>query len=520
MALRSDLGTLYKNAKNQGEFIDSLHAVFQRYYAVGAIFLFNEKDLLMGSLYQSERVSREHYRQLLSQQKEMLEKRIKETSIITLSEKLKVVLYFKRDIPFDVVLKDFTNRKPEIKWAIIFYFFVIFVMATLFVVFSDRRKKTGKPQEKKEKPKIILSMASNSPANSGRAVSGMAVKAVTQAEAPKLVKNKSKPIFESTQEPIPESITQETDQSFPESESPFFSEKVLSLMESLEKKYGATSVRYYFWDTSKFRPVVQKQGGILIRGEAVEKLPDSFNKYVENPIIEVTQAGRQMAVPLVYRNALVGLLIVDSLHQMPITEVEKRQIADVCATFAQSIFLHRIYDAATVDADTDFYTYPYFYFYLQEKLKHKGTFLTFIFEIPDLNTITPQSLRVWAKDILFKLEEEKVKPELAVRIDRKKFVFIFDTSTHTAEGGLNLSSVERIPGLIERFSSESLQIKLPLHGGFFLRPQKIDSVDTFLKRLEFILIENRMNPDGVATLIEPEYSGRMENTGPGKHRIS
>lgn len=165
--------------------------------------------------------------------------------------------------------------------------------------------------------------------------------------------------------------------------------------------------------------------------------------------------------------------------------------------------MQRVYDKAVADPETDFYNYPYFYFMVKEKLGSSKKFAVVVFEIADLNRISPETTRAWAHDLVIELNREQLKPLVSARLDRAKFALLYEVHNTSVKkvsddenyaqetgGKVDLIQLDEVPGTIQRVTRKSFKQTARLTGGFFIRPTNYEDAESFMQRLDYLLINS------------------------------
>jgi hypothetical protein len=299
-------------------------------------------------------------------------------------------------------------------------------------------------------------------------------------------------------------------------ETSVFSEKMTALLDSIERRYPVKNVSYFSYESGKWISVMQKMGGIVVRGETIymsKRLLAKLGEIDKVSAISLNQR-RNLFIPLLYRSSLIGGIYLAFVDGFKGGEQIEQEITDLCTGFAHSIFLQRIYDIAVRDPDTDFFTYPYFYFMIKEWLKSNKQFATMVFEIEGIETATPKTMRRWAMNLQNTLKTLAQEGDLFARLDRGKFAIIFNLKPEIG-GEIRLNKLEDIPSLIQRTTGDTFQNARHLSGGFFIRPANMEDADSFMQRLEYQLINCRLSGSDFSTprfeIPKSVYPGALHN---------
>lgn len=439
-------------------FIERLPEIFAKYPTVGAALYFNSRMNLIGSSYDGERFAERSYNALVEHYKgkgKLGEETKKRLMSFSMPDQSRVILYADERQEALALIHFYLNKHPAMNWLIILYFFTGLVIFLMYLVSLESRSSDGAPRRDRR----------------GR-----------QEIDPSLYPNRYNLGAGDPWTKINEEF--------------HFSEKAIALLDAIEREFPVRGVAYYSLEDGQWCGVVQKMGGITIRGSSVPVLSPALIEAAKHRSSVVLEEGRSVLIPLKHRGHLVGAIFTRFSQPNHCAPEDEKKLAAICGDFAQSVFLQRIYDLAIIDTDTEFHTYPYFHFLIKEKLKTQSHFVTIVFEFSGINKVTPVALRGWARLVRGELGGAGFEPELYARIDRGKFALVYDTNTRGGEREVYLNKLERVPSILRKCTDAKIKGAGELLGGFFLRPAEMDDAGSYFKRLEYLMIHSKMGGEG------------------------
>ncbi len=454
-------------SENRVQFMERLPGLFHEYPSIGMALYFNDKMTLLGSAYDGERVSKRTYEMLVERYQgkgEISEATRNRLLKFTMPDQSRVILYV-HDIftegsgplwLFEYLLA----RKDGFKWYFILY---LFTGVLLFLAY------------------LISYFISTS-------LSGEAGKGAPGRDRHGRPKRSAD--FDYGAAPGGEDPWTRINEEF------HFSEKAIALLDAIERRFPVKGVAYYSAEDGDWKGVVQKMGGITVRGSMVPVLSRSLIEPACRQSSLVLEAGKSVLIPLMHRGHLVGGIFARFAEPNTCSAADSRELVTMSGDFAQSVFLQRIYDLAVIDTDTEFHTYPYFHFLIQEKLKTSQHFVTIVFELSGINKVTPGTLKSWANLVRGELSAAGFEPELYARLDRGRFALVYNIKPKEGERSVRLNDLEAVPPVLRYCADRKIKRAGELLGGFFLRPVEMDDVHSYFRRLEYLMIHNKMGGDG------------------------
>jgi len=488
--MKNRVAQIQTYSKNTNEVLDKLPRIFKEAPATAVILILNQKSKLLGSLYEPARIRADEYDSILKSYKNIELKNFTYQrlpfaggySIWVISRKNVSALK-----AFEFVL----GRNPGLILFPIVYAFGLIIILMILLIDPARGKTPETVGEKSSEktPKEISKKEIPQPRSKER----QARKSEAGAGEPESTRDNR--IIVS---------------------NPFISNKILLLMDTIEKNFSTNTIAFYSRESGKWKHVLEKTGNLSIRGDAaVENLPREILSLSDNSWREplLSQDQRLLYIPLHYRNLLFGLL---RLEFTGLASQLDHQLLDrligLCTRYSDSLFMQRVYDKAVADPETDFYNYPYFYFMVREKLGSSKKFAVVVFEIADLGRITPETTRSWAHDLIVELNKKHLKPMVSARLDRTKFSLLYELKGELKselkssvdenvseprvekEGDkVDLMRLDEVPEIIQNVTLKSFKQTAKLTGGFFIRPTNYEDAESFMQRLDYLLINSSFN---------------------------
>ena len=446
--LTNKITQIQASSKNINEVLDKLPRIFNETPSTTVILVLNQKSKLLGSLYEPTRINMLDYNEILKTYKST---ELKKFSYLRLpfSFGSSIWVISNKEISLTQAFGFMLKNNSELILIPITYVF-IFIILLLGVIVDTSEKK---PDMKIKSP------------------------------APKFLKSDGQKNYIA--------IANEK----------YLSSKILILLDMIEKNFSANSIAFYSRESGQWKHILEKTGNLVIKGDAaIEHLPREIIDLSDNswrePLLSADK--RLLFIPLHYRNLLFGLIRIQFTGLA--SEIDSQildRLISLCTGYSDSLFMQRVYDKAVSDPETGFYNYPYFYFVVKEKLVSSQNFAVVVFEISSLNTVSPGTIRSWAQDVLQELSHEKLKPVVSARLDRAKFTLLYEIASekHTEEERehsekTELSRLDEVPKIVQKITFKIFRHTAKLTGGFFLRPTNYEDADSFLQRLDYLLINS------------------------------
>lgn len=435
--LREKIFKMEMATKTTKDFLYYLPGLFDHIPLANVILVFNEKNRLLRGIYEPSRIEQYEYNTILKTYKTVELKNFTYTRL-PFENKISVWVISRKNIGFFTVMNYFFSNNPEfiLLPAAYFLIFIFFVMA----LFS------------KPYPSLITQGA-----------------------------NDNEPQPEPEEVHHHDSLTNDR----------YIFNKIILLMDTIEKNFSTSNVTFYSRENNTWKYVMEKSGNLTVRGEAMSgNLPDYILNLSDDTWREplISDDNQWMFIPLHYRNVLFGLL---RLHFTglagPLENSQLERLVSLCNRYAHSLFIQRLYDKAVTDPESDYYNYPYFYFMVKERLEGRRKFAVAIFEVSHFNRISPESIRIWAQDLVFNLSKVRLKPSVPARLERSRFAFLFDLGDPES-GKVDINNLKKIPDIIKTSLRTWWKRTVSLNGGFFIRPSAHEDTEAFMHRLEYLLI--------------------------------
>jgi hypothetical protein len=447
-------------SKNTKEMLEKLPRIFSEAPATAAILILNQKSKLLGSLYEPTRINREDYDAILNTYK---------------STELKNFAYI--HLPFTGGYSIWVVCKKNISLPQAFEFMlannsklilipIVYVFALLLILMILWFEPTAKKLEIKDESNIPY-----------------------VHEYHQSIDDKNYNVIANDK---------------------YISNKILLLMDMIEKNFSTSTIAFYSRESGKWKHVLEKTGNLSIKGDvAVENLPGEILHLSDNTWREplLSHDKRLLFIPLHYRNLLFGLIRLQFTGLASgLDKPSLDKLIALCTRYSDSLFMQRVYDKAVADTETDFYNFPYFYFMIKEKLASAQNFAVVVFEIANLNRISPETTRSWAQDLILELNRAQLKPIVSARLDRAKFTLLYEIGFETAKEGktnednnepgakVDLIKLDEVPEIIQNVTHKYFKHTANLTGGFFIRPTNFEDADSFMQRLDYLLINSAFSP--------------------------
>lgn len=425
--------------KDTNQLLQRLPLIFNEYPSSAMILVLNQKSKLLGSLYEAERISQSDYNEILKNYKTMEYRKFQFVKVLTGSG-ISIWVIGNREIGIFNYIIARLKSNPGYIFILAAYTLVLLVLLMSWVF-----------------------------------------------DKPVVVREEERPAPDLPEYKIPENRKASI-------QGKYLENKIVLLMDTIEKTYSTIKVAFYSREGGKWRHILEKSGNLVIKGDvAIEYLPleitEIADKNWREPLISFDK--KILFVPLNYRNNLFGLLRIHfSGLASEVTSESLNQLAKLCSNYSHAIFMQRIYDKAITDPETDFYNYPYFYFMVKEKLSADKKFAVVVFEVSGFNRISPESTRNWSADLVNELTQKGLKPLIAARLERSRFSLLYEVG-HKESEIENLSELNKIPSIIKNITSRSFKQIASLNGGFYIRPTGYEDTDTFMQRLDYLIINSK-----------------------------
>lgn len=434
-------------SKNTNEMIDKLPSIFRESHTTAVILILNQKSKLLGSLYEPSRVNRYDYGTILKTYKST---ELKEYAYLHLpfTSGYSIWVISKKNISLQQFFQSMLENDSKLILIPIVYAFMLLII--LMVLLFDPGKKIEKD-----------------------IVNEVSRKHETKGTGNYKISN----------------------------DNTFLSNKILLLLDTIEKNFSTSTIAFYSRESGIWKHVMEKTGNLSIKGDAaIENLPNEILNLSDNTWREplLSHDKNLLFIPLHYRNLLFGLIKLQFTGLA--SEIDQHSLdtlISLCTRYSDSLFMQRVYDKAVTDSETDFYNYPYFYFIVKEKLGSSQNFAVVVFEITDLNRVSPETTRSWSQDIIVELDKIQLKPLVSARLDRAKFAFLYEVKSVINKDSFNdtrekvdLINLEKVPGIIQNLTHKYFKHTTKLNGGFVIRPTNFEDADTFMQRLDYLLINS------------------------------
>jgi len=276
-----------------------------------------------------------------------------------------------------------------------------------------------------------------------------------------------------------------------------FNRKITVLLNHLTNRFPVKFASVVLKFDNKKISEIKKMGGIIIHNEDAQEYTGIVEQFsvITHEMIFISDDKINIYLPVMYRDNYVGVVHLKFNESYLMNDLEKKEVVNLISEFSHSLFLQKIYNIATIDADTEFGTYPYFYFALRERLKTDSNFVVLVFEIPHIDRISPERIRGWATHLAAGLLKENYSASLYARLERGKFALLYELSVEQVSklGVIQLKNINTICSLVEKLSKSSLHHNGEIHGGIFIRPAYMDDAESFIHKLEHILISSRLS---------------------------
>ncbi|MDH5717365.1 MAG: hypothetical protein OEZ22_06975 [Spirochaetia bacterium] len=450
-ALKNRVSEIVKEEENSDKILDKLSTVFDLEPALLALILTNNNDYVIGSMYESSRLSKGDYKDFVNNLKNINQKsewkNYKCVKFKLVSEKNKIYLLVKKEGTFKNNFWDFIKKYSILKWGMAS---VVLTGAFLILMIIYNILNSSKLKEEKLEEYFI--------------------------------QDKKKREYQNfTKNDREVAATVEFDNSFKR----FHQNQLINFIELVQKKYSFQKISFYSRENDTWRSVIQKRGEIFVKGESIT-IPAFLEEYGEPenwnaPI--VLENGKEVYIPVIYKDILTGVfcfVFFDTNFSLSdtIDEIEKK-----VSGFAKTIFIQKIYEKAVSDEETGFYTYPYFYFLLKERIKADGFLSAIAFHLEDINDLKELlALKKWGRDILSLLMRNQLESAAVGRINNNRFIALFDSKSHIDKQTF-IYKLENIVKDMRKITEKSLTTDISLYGCVISEEVKIKNPEHFLSKI-------------------------------------
>ena len=209
-----------------------------------------------------------------------------------------------------------------------------------------------------------------------------------------------------------------------------FEEQLRSLLERVSQRCLCEKITFYLWDDNGWQPYLQKQGKLFVKGKAIGNVPSDVRDLSETNDRVVTSPG-SMAIAVQRKKELIAAFYFEFKKDRAPSRQDKNNIYEFINRSIYSLMSQRDFEQNTIDKETSFYTSPYFYTTLDEKISAGKPFITLIFDIQNIDRTTSSSLQTWTRFLLDQLQhlvhqEESIKhiPQI-YRVQPGRFIMFF-----------------------------------------------------------------------------------------------
>lgn len=525
--LQAETLWLRVKVKTRTEFMEKLPVLFTKFPSVGGILYLNEKMSLLGSAHEPDRLSSPDYKLLLKAYtgKEAMPGRLRNRlHSITLPDQSRVSLYLQRTLSWAAWYRAMGMLYPNLEIMISAYLFILILFA-LGLLIARQPRETPKLSHDLPEETLFTESLPDSESFSEQKVpeeklphENFSEKRAPEERPAQEIPEKKKP-----QNPLlrlftkdkstpkaskkgPETSKKQHPKSPKAPKSPsselHFTERIYSLLDVMNRSYPLSCVTFYTTENGRWEGVVTKSGQIMVRGELFTELaPELMNKAKEEPWLIFPgedQKPEKVLISLLHRGHLIGGILAVLSSGQKATEEMCQELYTLAGEYAQSVFVQRLYDLAVNDSETGFYTYPYLYSVIKEKLQSSQHFAAVLFEVDPVESLSPETLRRWSEALAYGLKKEKLKPALIARLARGKFVLLYHLHHEHSlpherrESEIEAADLEGVLSYVRQLSASHLGKKSSLFGGFLIKPAVLKDTDDFFRRLEYLLINSRV----------------------------
>lgn len=514
--LEKNIANIVKTSDSTGDLLDQLPGLFDKEFSLGAILVADRENNLLGSMYEKQRVDSAQYQSFLNNFRSIIKGNLTSGySLLKFShpEDIHVIyLLFDSSLSLGTAYSKIKMKIPYLPWGIATYMLAAVVLILIFLtqLLSKPEPAIKMPATKREPVTVSYEKKpakKQSPEHSS-------VAQIIEGEK-KTHNDEWRPVHTAatifSEKPATGSMhpakQQPVEPAMARGKSSLLFENQLAVtLNEIAETFNCSSVTFFLWEDSHWVPLLQKRGGLLVKGHSlhipgvIENItrPQKWDTYLKSPDM------KQLLVPVKRKGMLIGAFMLQFETRNSLSDDQVWDVQDVASQFARAIFVQRTYERAVIDDDTELHTYPYFFFALKERLFSERPFAALIFEIPQITKAEPEKLQRWAKAIRLEVKKMHNDPgyTIAARIDDERFVVLQDLSQ-----SVETKNLPDLPEFVEsasRIKTATTQIlNLEAFGAIVPRSKSQSNIDSFLKRLDAAL---------AVSLDEKSYGGVMNET--------
>ncbi len=469
------------HSESNHKFMIKLQNIFLMNKDVKIISIANDKQQFEGSIYDSDRISKEEYKNFMNIYKKNLNRapEYMQSFLGSNSNFIKYKNVLGKEIIFWGVkkasIKDTIDFFFQKGWKNQFLFISFYILSGVLIslfAFRNRKKKN----------------------------------ACTQDELIKLKENDKSPQEETlkSNQYESENITDQLDMKnillfFEEKEDIYsrkysmFENQIKFFMNKIYHQFNFSKIGFFLWMDEKWQPYILKQGKIFISySNTAIQIPLILEGLTtKDSSMLVSTDLSEIAVSVKSQKEMVGAFYIEPRKNDKIPESTQIKLQKEIGNVAKSLVLQISFERASIDNETYFYTSPYFQMILDEKIRSGREFASLALEISNIHEISPKTLQIWSRSVVTNMrkfiEENFISPEaenihyLITRIANDKFIITFDMDQ------IQLFHLRTFLDDLIEFSKYSENLPIDVHGCIIPPSDLIKNAHIYLQQIDHYL---------------------------------
>ena len=474
-SLSMGINNIAIHSQSDSEFITKISKLFTELPNLFVILTVNENNKLIGSIYESNRISVEKYNNILSRFKDDNNTWAPVSAKSALHNEFYVMIYHTTDSK--KVYLVYSQLQNDI------YYFVkqhitsilIYCLLGIVLLFSYTNRSTNL-----------------------ETVTSLDLKNIEPA--PFIKKEIIKDFKEQELSQPAKETERTTESSFLISDSSssyinqtlIFDDQVKSLVNDLYYQFHCKSICFYIIANNEWRPFIYKVGKLLIKDSlANNTIPRGIEMIDMNaPEMMVDPDNLEMVIPAQTKQEIIGAFHIVFNTYSSFTEEVQLEIQHAIEIMSKNLVLQYSFEKSIIDDETQFYTYPYLCTLLNEKIRNQSQMDSVAIEIKNFKELSLQSLYLWTRTIdkvvqdfivrTFRLVDSK-NHYLIARRAQDQFIILLETPKRL--------SIEQFKALLEILQEQSLQCsssKIEVNCAI-INPAKVDSIEAYIRYIHHSL---------------------------------
>ena len=260
----------------------------------------------------------------------------------------------------------------------------------------------------------------------------------------------------------------------------------------ITRKLPCDKVSFFTWEDIQWKHYIEKIGNLTIQGSTNQMIPvcvQEFNPYKKDLFLSKEEYS---GVVLLKKNdVIIGSLYVQLKGKNTFTKSMIAKLEHIASTVSTHLVQQKLFDQATIDQDTQFYTYPYFHIILSEKLKSQTHFTALAIHIHNIHLSSKRNIKNWAYQLhknlyaTFRLnnkthDQDQIQYSI-YRIAIDKFILLFNLKGIEAEHIMSFFK-EMIKVSVEHKKNKG--VSPMVISGDLVNPRKLDDLQTYMERVD------------------------------------